>query len=177
MPLYQLFKFVRFLCMLYFVVVMHFEDFVNCKGTQLYEIWKDKHRCLDYSRLHSFSWSYLSLGLCSLWNLEIWQIKRNHVKSSEKTYHLWFLVYWSLTLGEGLGAGPGCFHLYNYCSLHFFFLDPEEKNQIWAATWYFQQCGILTLIDSNEPVQLPFKLRNSSWCSVSSLTLIEYSSD
>ena len=48
---------------------------------------------------------------------------------------------------------------------------------IWATIWDFQQCVILTSVGSNEPVQPPFKLRNSKWCSVSSLTLIEYSSD
>ena len=37
----------------------------------------------------------------------------------------------------------------------------------------FQQCGILNSVDSDEPVQSPFKLRNSKGCSVSSLTLIE----
>ena len=47
----------------------------------------------------------------------------------------------------------------------------------WAATCNFQQCGILTGVDSDEPVQPPFKRRNSKWCLVSSLTLIEYSSD
>ena len=41
----------------------------------------------------------------------------------------------------------------------------------------FQQCGILTCVDSNEPVQSPFKLTNSKWYSVSSLTIIEYLSD
>ena len=46
-----------------------------------------------------------------------------------------------------------------------------------AATHDFQQCGILTSVDSHEPVQPPFKLRNSKSRSVSSLTLIEYSSD
>ena len=46
-----------------------------------------------------------------------------------------------------------------------------------AVTHDFQQCGILTSIDSDAPVQLPFKLRNSKRCSVSSLTLMEYSSD
>ena len=35
----------------------------------------------------------------------------------------------------------------------------------------------LTSVDSDEPLQPPFKLRNSKWCSVSSLTIIEYSSD
>ena len=39
------------------------------------------------------------------------------------------------------------------------------------ATCDFQQCGILTQIDWDEPVQPPFKLRNSKWYSVSSLTL------
>ena len=47
--------------------------------------------------------------------------------------------------------------------------------QKWAMTCDFQQCGILTCVDTNKPVQFPFKLRNSKWCSVSSLTLIEYS--
>ena len=46
-----------------------------------------------------------------------------------------------------------------------------------AATCDFQQCCILTCVDSDEPLQPPFKLRNSKWCSVSSLTIIEYSSD
>ena len=48
---------------------------------------------------------------------------------------------------------------------------------IWAVTCDFQQCGILTSVDSYEPVQPTFELRNSKWCSVSSLTIIEYSSD
>ena len=37
--------------------------------------------------------------------------------------------------------------------------------------------AFLTSVDSDEPVQPPFKLINSRRCSVSSLTLIEYSSD
>ena len=48
---------------------------------------------------------------------------------------------------------------------------------IWAVTCDFQQCGVLTSVDSDEPVQPPFKVRNLKWCSVSSLTLIWYSSD
>ena len=43
----------------------------------------------------------------------------------------------------------------------------------WAATSDYQQCGILTSVDSYEPVQPHFKLRNSKWCSVSSLTVME----
>ena len=38
----------------------------------------------------------------------------------------------------------------------------------------FQQCGILTCVDSDKPVQPPFKLRNPKWCLFSSLTVIEY---
>ena len=48
---------------------------------------------------------------------------------------------------------------------------------IWVSACDFQQCGFLTCIDSEEPLQPPFKLRNSKWCSVSSLTIIDYSSD
>ena len=39
-----------------------------------------------------------------------------------------------------------------------------EWNFKWAVTCDFQQCGILTSVDSDEPVQPPFKLRNSKWC-------------
>ena len=46
-----------------------------------------------------------------------------------------------------------------------------------AVTCDFQQCGILTSVDTDEPVQPPVKLRNSKRCLVSSLTVIEYSSD
>ena len=38
------------------------------------------------------------------------------------------------------------------------------------STCDFQQCGILTSVDSDEPVQPPYKLRNSL-CSVSRLIL------
>ena len=52
--------------------------------------------------------------------------------------------------------------------------SPENK---WAMACDFQQCGILTSVDSYEHVQPHFKPRNSKGCSVSSLTFIEYSSD
>ena len=51
------------------------------------------------------------------------------------------------------------------------------KIYIWALTCDFQQCGTLTSVDSDEPVQPSFKPRSSKWCSASSLTVIEYSSD
>ena len=41
-------------------------------------------------------------------------------------------------------------------------------------TCYFQQCGILTSVDSYEPVLSPVRLRSSKLCSFSSLTVIEY---
>ena len=46
-----------------------------------------------------------------------------------------------------------------------------------AVTCDFQQCGIFTSVDSNEHAQPLFKLRKAVCCSVSSLTVIEYSSD
>ena len=66
-----------------------------------------------------------------------------------------------------------CAHNEIICSIHIIFFDIY----IWAATCYFQQCCILTSVDSEVPVQPPFKLRTSKWCSVSSLSLIESSSD
>ena len=52
---------------------------------------------------------------------------------------------------------------------------PTENIRV--ATRELLQCGILTSVDSNEPVQAPFKLRYSKCCSVSSLKVIVYSSD
>ena len=37
--------------------------------------------------------------------------------------------------------------------------------------------AFLTSVDSDEPLHSHFKPRNSKWCSVGSLTIIEYSSD
>ena len=50
---------------------------------------------------------------------------------------------------------------------------------IWAVTRDFQKCGILTSVDSDEPVAetSPFKLRNLKWGSVSILIVIEFLSD
>ena len=36
-----------------------------------------------------------------------------------------------------------------------------DNNNIWDVTCDFQQYGIWTSVDSYEPVQPPFKLRNS----------------
>ena len=47
---------------------------------------------------------------------------------------------------------------------------------IWAVACDFQQCGILTSVDLDKPVQPPFRRRNSKCCSVTSLTVIENSS-
>ena len=46
--------------------------------------------------------------------------------------------------------------------------------KIRAVTCDFQQCGILTRVDSDKPLKTPLKLRNTKRCSVSSLTIIEY---
>ena len=39
----------------------------------------------------------------------------------------------------------------------------KVTKHIWVVTCDFQQCGVLTSEDSDEPVQIPFKLRNSKW--------------
>ena len=60
-----------------------------------------------------------------------------------------------------------------YLALPTVFMTSFLKNKIRAVTCDFKQCGILTSVDLDEPVQSPFKLRNSKWCPVSSLTIIE----
>ena len=57
--------------------------------------------------------------------------------------------------------------------ISFLFLNQN----ILAVKCDFQQSGVLTRVDSCEPEQPPFKRRNSKWCLVSTLTLIEYSRD
>ena len=56
-------------------------------------------------------------------------------------------------------------------------VEEDPLGKILTAARDFQQFDILTSVDSDEPLQPPFKLRNSKWCSVSSLTIIEYSSN
>ena len=41
----------------------------------------------------------------------------------------------------------------------------------------FQQCGILTSVDSDEPVQPHFNLRNSKWCSAYNIQATSKGSD
>ena len=55
--------------------------------------------------------------------------------------------------------------------------DLHFNPYISAMTRDFRQCGILTSVDSDEPLQPPLILRHSKWCPVSSVTTIEYSSD
>ena len=66
---------------------------------------------------------------------------------------------------------------FNIAFNDFSVISQQSDIKIWASAWDFQQCDILTSVDSDEPVQPPFRHRNSKWCSVSSLTVIEYSSD
>ena len=55
--------------------------------------------------------------------------------------------------------------------------DESVKTYSLAATCDFQHCGILTSVDSDEPMQPPFRLRSPKCYSVSSLTFLDYSSD
>ena len=48
--------------------------------------------------------------------------------------------------------------------------------KFWAMTCDFQQCDILTNVESGKPVQPPLKRRNSKCCSASTLIVIQYSS-
>ena len=52
----------------------------------------------------------------------------------------------------------------------------HEKTHL-SHDMYFQQCGILTSVGSDEPAQPPVKLKNAKCCSISSLSVIEYASD
>ena len=62
-------------------------------------------------------------------------------------------------------------------SISYIKVDWQEIKEICEQGCDFQQCGILTSVDSEDPVLPPLKLRNSKCCSVGSLTVIEYSRD
>ena len=104
-------------------------------------------------------WCYLSQDeLCFTWGKFKWGSGSFSLSSS--------------SLHSPLSLWKGILHDWNIVVWDF-----TSINNLWAATCDFQQCGILIYVDSNEPLQPPFKLRNTKWCSVSSLTIIEYSSD
>ena len=71
---------------------------------------------------------------------------------------------------ESIGIVELSFENTHTYSIKSSFIDCHDN---WAATRDFQQCGILTSVDSDEPLQPPMKFRNSKWCSVSSITVIE----
>ena len=92
---------------------------------------------------------------------------------------------WVYQLFRGLGSFNGlaclCISvgsvrlavLWRFCRLVVTWCFKDLCGYNWAATCDFQQCGILTSVDSYAPVLPPFKLRNSKWCGVSSLTVIQ----
>ena len=82
---------------------------------------------------------------------------RDEARNRYKQYLIWGVV-WRLDKEE---RKPG--------------IDTSKYHK-WAMAWDFQQCGILTCVDSDEPLQPTFKLRISKGCLVSTLTIIEYSS-
>ena len=89
----------------------------------------------------------------------------------------WNLVYIFFSRTTAYGASNTAARVGSMIAPQIVFLVSTLKWCYWAKTRDFQQCDILKSVDSDEPVQPPFKLRNSKWCSLSSLTLIEYSND
>ena len=100
-------------------------------------------------------------------NLIIYLMRKN-VEVETQTVYTQIMVFNQEQAGLGLPClvMPICLNIYNkYCEIK------------WATTCDFQQCGILSSVDSDEYVQPPFEFRNSKCCSVSSLTVIVFSSD
>ena len=123
-------------------------------------------------------------NLRSSWGYKRLQKSKDSLKDCFENVNIrWCLliIQWCLLLTSCLSSGT-CLLLVQslYVSLHGscgqIAADPILSLRLimkWAATWDFQQCGIFTSVDSDEPVQSPFKSRNSKWCSVSSLTVTE----
>ena len=111
-----------------------------------------KHNCLAVSPFHGFAWNKKKFN-----ELEHETAHRMHEKLDFRYLSEFFPFLSDMNVPSVSYASARSQYIIN-----------------WAAT----QCGILTSVVSDEPaVQPPFKLTNSKRCSVSSLTLIEYSSD
>ena len=91
-------------------------------------------------------------------------------------YNIYTCCLQTFKILAGLCGWAGLFELYMVANLEDEF-SRIKAHRSWAVACDFQQCGILTYIDSDEPVQPPFKLRNSKLCLVSSLKFMEYSND
>ena len=103
---------------------------------------------------------------------------QNWALSDSRGYRdrFWFLTikYHRLGLFSQEDTDPGLYGVSDSILVEL----PEEFGIInWAVTCDFKQCGSLTCVDSDQPVQPLVKLRNSKCCLVSSLTVIEYSSN
>ena len=66
---------------------------------------------------------------------------------------------------------------YLRCSPERYLLMSRVQAHIIEPRHEISNSGILKSVDSDEPVQPPFKLRHSKSCSISSLSVIEYSSE
>ena len=58
---------------------------------------------------------------------------------------------------SGIGIVAGCHRFGDSVPRNY------NNHKIYESRRDFQQCGVLTSVDSEEPVQPPFKLRNSKW--------------
>ena len=115
----------------------------------------NRHETQTTKRIHEKS---IALKSCLNSNISYLGSKVNH--------NLWWLPVVIVFLGT-------CMYLESTMPLVFALIQTAFE------PWHVisNKCGILTSGDSDEPVQPPFKLRNSRWCLVNSLALKEYSSD
>ena len=104
-------------------------------------------------------WSTPNFRLCMNFGLDLANINNLYLKEATTAFQILTAIFWSLLL---------TFHwsIHEIMVLIAYAFRHSLKIQ---TTRDFQQCGILTWIDSDEPMQPPFKLRNSKCRSISSL--------
>ena len=107
-------------------------------------------------KTYGFYWVIISVGVGVATLTFQWQTYR--IPSYVEFSHVWICVFNLVSLQI-------------FCSMEECYTGSSrecwntQNNHIWAVTCDFQQCGILTSVDSDEPMQSPVKLRNSKWCS------------
>ena len=121
---------------------------------------KGQKTCLQFLRTTK---AQTSLPSCAIWSapllFALWKVSYQNLLQAKFQYSSW-----SLKLNSLVGTWPGrtpwrrVFSRPNY---HLYPVLPGWLFTNWVVTWDFQQCDMLTSVDSDEPTQSPFKLRNS----------------
>ena len=104
-----------------------------------------------------FSWIITWISM----HITKWKyLKKNHINLRTFRFRGWGIFVTFFLLQKAMVLSGSQLNTWKY-----------EPWHVISSLWHFDKCRL------RQACAAPFKLRNSKWCSISSLTLIEYSSD